>query len=274
MLKYWRKRKQQHNPDTVDSVFDQYNKSVPSHQNAIDALPGWNSAFPSDLTLKAGQHPLFADGRISWALQKFGSIENKTVLEIGPLEAMHTYMLNSGRPAKVDAIEANQLCFLRCLVTKEILNLDRANFYLGDAVKWLESHEERYDLAIASGVLYHMAEPAEFLCRLASRSDSLFIWTHFFDETAMPADDVRRIPFSGRVEERVINGINVRYYERGYLQANTNKSFCGGMKDKHYWMHRDDILEVLKSLDFTNISISSEQPDHKGGPCFSLFARR
>lgn len=275
MLSYWFKRKQQNTKvNAVDSVFDQYTKAAPSHQNAIDALPGWNSAFPPNLRLKAGRHPLFADSRIVWALQQFGTIENKTVLEIGPLEAMHTYMLNSRHPAKIDAIEANQLCFLRCLVTKEILNLDRAQFYLGDALKWLEMHDERYDLAIASGVLYHMADPAAFLCHLANRSDSIFIWTHFFDEAAMPADDVRRTPFSGRVEERLVNGLKLRYYERGYLQANTDKSFCGGMKDKHYWMHRDDILTLLRALGFKDIKINSEQADHNGGPCFSLFARR
>ncbi|NRQ18222.1 class I SAM-dependent methyltransferase [Ensifer sesbaniae] len=275
MLKYWRKLKQKNtNLETVDSVFDQYTKSAPSHQNAIDALQGWNSAFPSSLKLRAGQHPLFADGRIAWALQQFGSIENKTVLEIGPLEAMHTYMLNIKRPAKIDAVEANQLCFLRCLVTKEILDLDRAHFYLGDALRWLETHDERYDLAVASGVLYHMADPAEFLCRLADRSDSLFIWTHFFDDAAMPAHDVRRTPFTGRVEERVVKDLKLRYYERGYLQANANKSFCGGMKDRHFWMHRDEILKLLNALGFNNITINNEQPDHKGGPCFSLFARR
>ncbi|WP_246811078.1 bifunctional 2-polyprenyl-6-hydroxyphenol methylase/3-demethylubiquinol 3-O-methyltransferase UbiG [Ensifer sp. ENS03] len=258
----------------VDRVFDQYSKSVPSDQNAIDALPGWNSAFPAEAGVTAGTHPLFADGRIEWALAQFGSIEGRKLLEIGPLEGMHTYMLDRQRPARIDAVEANQLCFLRCLVTKQILQLNSAHFYLGDAQRWLEEQEIRYDLTIASGVLYHMHEPAEFLVQLARRTDSVFIWTHFFLDEVMPEGDVRRLPFSGKVERRVVNDVPVRYYERGYFSANSNKSFCGGMRDRHYWMHRDDILQLLRSLGFQRLEIAHEELDHSGGPCFCLFAQR
>jgi len=259
---------------SVDRVFDQYTKALPTNQNAIDALPGWNSAFPPEAGVIAGDHPLFADGRIDWALEQFGSIEGKTILEVGPLEGMHTYMLHKRRPLRVEALEANQLCFLRCLVTKQILQLDSAHFYLGDAQKWLEEKDTRYDLAIASGVLYHMHEPAEFLVQMARRTDSIFIWTHFFFEEAMPAGDVRRLPFSGKVETRSINGVPVRHYERGYFSANSNRSFCGGMRDRHYWMHRDDILELMRSLGFRRLEIAQEDLAHSGGPCFCLFAQR
>lgn len=259
---------------SVDRVFDQYTKTVPCNQNAIDALPGWNSAFPSEAGVTAGNHPLFADGRIDWAIAQFGSIEGKTILEIGPLEGMHTYMLDRQRPMRIDSLEANQLCFLRCLVTKQILQLDRAQFFLGDAQKWLEEKDVKYDLAIASGILYHMHDPAEFLLHLARRTDSIFLWTHFFLDEAMPADDIRRIPFSGNMERRTVNEVSVRYYERGYFSANSNKSFCGGMRDQHYWMHRDDILALLRSLGFRRLEIAQEDLNHSGGPCFCLFAQR
>lgn len=259
---------------SVGAVFDQYEFKQPSNQNAIDALPGWNSAFPAELGIEAGTIPLFADGRITWALQNYGSIEDKTILEVGPLEGMHTHMLNQQRPARIDAIEANRLCFLRCLLTRQILNIDRAQFMLGDIQEWLGANQTRYDLAIASGVLYHMAEPGEFLRRLSLQSDSLFIWTHFFLEEAMPKEDVRRIPFSGKVETRMIEGVPVRHYERSYHHANVNASFCGGSKDRHYWLHRDDILALLGKLGYNEISIGSEELDHPGGPCFCLFARK
>ena len=259
---------------SVGAIFDQYEFKKPSHQNAIDALPGWNSAFPPVFGLEAGKHHLYVDGRIDWALEAYGSIEDKTVLEVGPLEGMHTYMLNLRRPARIDAVEANRLCFLRCLLTRQIMNIDRANFLLGDIQEWLGADETRYDLAIASGVLYHMAEPGEFLRRLSLQSDALFIWTHFFLDEAMPVGDVRRLPFSGKMETRMIDGLPVRHYERSYQHANANASFCGGMKDRHYWLHRDDIISLLKQLGYNEISIHNEQLDHSGGPCFSLFARK
>lgn len=258
----------------ADSLFDQYCNDKPSHQNAVDILPGWNSAFPSSTRLKAGNHALFADPRIDWAVQQAGSIKDKKVLEIGPLEGMHTYMLNRHGPASIDAVEANKQCFLRCLVTKEVLGIGRAHFYLGDALKWLETEDRHYDLAVASGVLYHMADPGYFLSQLTRRCDQLFIWTHYFDERSMPDDDPRRLAFNGKVEARTFAGVPVRYYERHYFNANATKEFCGGMKDRHYWMHRDDILNLIRALGFNDISITQEDPSHRGGPCFCLFARR
>lgn len=259
---------------SVGAVFDQYEFKQPSHQNAIDALPGWNSAFPPALGLEAGKYHLYADTRILWALKSYGSIEGKTILEVGPLEGMHTVMLNERKPKRIDAIEANRLCFLRCLLTRQIMNIDRANFLLGDIQEWLGKDQTRYDLTIASGVLYHMAEPAEFLRRLSLQSDAVFIWTHYFQDEAMPKGDVRRNPFSGRMETRMIEGVPVRHYERSYQHANSNASFCGGMKDRHYWLHRDDILLLLEKLGYNEILINDEEPNHSGGPCYSLFARK
>lgn len=265
-----------HPPGThdIEQVFSQYEMSMPTHQNAINALPGWNSSFPGDNTLAAGNHPLHADGRIIEAMRAYGSLENKTILEIGPLEGMHTYMLNQERPARIDAIEANRLCFLRCLVTKEILQLDRARFYLGNIQPWLEKGDTVYDFALASGVLYHMPDPANFLLQLSRRAQAIFIWTHFFHDEAMPRGDPRRNPFSGRVETRTVEGLPIRYYERSYQHANTNASFCGGMKDRHYWMHRDDILSLLQQLGYRTVEVQAEELAHGGGPCFSVFARK
>lgn len=273
-LKKFIRRNQNAGEHPSEQVFDQYSREFPRHQNAVDALPGWNSAFPPEAGLNAGTHPLFADGRISWALSHAGSLENKKIIEVGPLEGMHTYMLNKHRPATIDAIEANKGCFLRCLVTKEVLGVDRAKFYLGDALRWLQETKTHYDLAVASGVLYHMSDPGHFLSQIASRCDQLFIWTHYFDDNTMPQSDSRRQAFTGKVETRTFAGVSVTYFERGYFNANTNANFCGGMKDRHYWMRRDDIISLLSALGFEDIEIGQDDPTHGGGPCFSLFAKR
>jgi Protein of unknown function (DUF1698). len=267
------KRSKKSPSEAVEAVFDRYELSLPTHQNAIDALPGWNSSFPKEVKVKAGSTPLFADGRIEWALSKYGPIKGKRILEVGPLEGMHTYRLDKEAPAQIDAVEANKLCFLRCLVTKQILDIRNATFLLGDVQEWL-LESPRYDLAFASGVLYHMADPGEFLRRLSLKADALYVWTHYFDEAAMPEGDLRRHPFSGRIEERVIGECRLRYHERSYRQANNDPAFCGGLRDRHYWMDRKDILEFLSSLGYNDIVIGAEEPQHPGGPSFSIFARR
>lgn len=261
-------------PESEAEIFDQYDSGRPDHQNAIDMLPGWNCSFPSELKLKAGPLGLFHDQRIRWALETFGSIEDKSVLEIGPLEGMHTHMLNQHRPRKIDAVEANRLCFMRCLISAQILNIDRATFYLGDAGLWLDETRETYDLIVASGVLYHMDDPVHFLKRVSKRCNALFLWTHFFLDEAMEPSDPRRWPFSGKVVEQELDGTRIRCYERSYKNAAKESTFCGGMRDRHFWLHRDDILAALKTLGFADIQIMGEDLKHPGGPCFSLLARR
>jgi len=265
----------EHRGDGADGVdFDQYEGRFPDNQNAIALIPGWTGSFPDTLGLKAGHLALHADPRIAWALGQYGSLAGKDILEIGPLEGMHTFMLNQQLPRKIDAIEANRLCYLRCLITNQILRLDRANFLLGDAMEWLEAHEERYDLIVASGVLYHMSDPVRLLELAAARSDALFLWTHYFTPEALPKGDVRYRPFTGREIVRPVGGLNLRLYERRYQNAAQNASFCGGPRDRHYWMHKQDILDFLRLLGFNSIEIDGNDEDHSGGPCFSVLARR
>jgi hypothetical protein len=259
---------------TPEDVFSQYEMRMPSLQNAIDALPGWSSAFPESANVKAGTIPLFADTRILKALAAYGSIKGKQVLEVGPLEGMHTSILSEFGAAGIDAIEANRLCYLRCLVTKEILKLDRAAFFLGDIQFWLRERDKKYDFALASGVLYHMADPGEFLRLLSLRVKSIFIWTHYYDERVMPKSDVRHNPFTGRVELHSVSGMDVHYHERSYQQANTDASFCGGMRNQHYWLRKQEIVSLLKHLKYDDVIVLDDDPTHSGGPCFSILARQ
>jgi hypothetical protein len=75
--------------------------------------------------------------------------------------------------AQIDAIEANQRAYLRCLITKEILGLTRSKFWLGDFIKALENWDQRYDLIVASGVLYHLKNPLHLVELTAKRTDAV-----------------------------------------------------------------------------------------------------
>ena len=60
------------------------------------------------------------------------------ILELGPLEGAHTYQLEKLGAAEIVAIEANKEAFLKCLIIKELAQLERARFLLGDFVTYLE----------------------------------------------------------------------------------------------------------------------------------------
>lgn len=118
-------------PDPVPPVLtDTYEFSAPSYQNAIDLLPGWNHAFPAEMKLNAGPGFMYEDPRIYWAAEQAGGLEGKRVLELGPLEGSHTYMLERLGARRIDAVEANKSAYLRCLVAKEIWDCGAPAFTL------------------------------------------------------------------------------------------------------------------------------------------------
>ena len=256
------------------AVLDEYVVSAPSAQNAVDALAGWNMALPERAGAVAGSQAFYHDPRILWAFDQFGSLEGRSVLELGPLEASHTYMIEQMNPGSLLAIEANRLSFLRCLVVKELLDLRIAKFQLGNFAPWLETTDRRFDLIVASGVLYHMADPVRLLEVLSGRTDSIYLWTHYASDAAMPEGDARRMAFVGAPEIVECRGIRVRCYKRSYWGAWKSKSFCGGMNDLHRWIDREDMLVLLQALGFDDIRTAHDEPEHKNGPSFSIFARR
>ena len=252
--------------------FETYEARVPTAQNAVDAIDGWVGRFPSEYGVTAGESYLFNDGRVSYAAEQFGSLQGRSVLEIGPLEGAHTWSL-AAQGAAVDAVEANKKAYLRCLVTKEITKL-QASFHLGDAVQWLEQQPKRYDLIFACGVLYHMPDPLRFLSAVAARTDTVYLWTHYVNVDALPAGDQRRRDWNSTVETKPFGGETVRLFRRSYVKANETAQFCGGVFDDHRWMDRNDILKVLSILGLSAIAVAHEDHTSPFGSSFSVFARR
>jgi hypothetical protein len=259
---------------------DVYEFGAPSYQNAIDLLPGWNHAFPGDKKLHAGSAYMYEDPRIHWAVKQFGSLEGKRVLELGPLEASHTYLLERYGPQRIDAVEANRLAYLRCLVAKEVFGLRRARFHLGDFLRGLQA-PTRYDLIVACGVLYHMADPLLLLERMAARTDAIYLWTHYFDDAEMPKGDPRRgafrslePPHSEVTQSVQFNGVNMTLHLRSYYKAWQKTQYCGGPVDRHFWLEKAQLIAALRALGFNELAFSDEAPGHQNGPAISIFARR
>jgi hypothetical protein len=121
--------------------------TAPSAQTAVEAVPdAWASRLPGPLRdVRAGEAELFEDSRIHWAFERLGGIAGPTVLDLGPLEGGYSYMAQQVGAAKVIGIEANSYAFLKCLVTKELLGLDRCSFLCGEVTAYLRTHDEPVD---------------------------------------------------------------------------------------------------------------------------------
>tara|TARA_R110002073_G_scaffold247432_1_gene410378 strand:+ start:1351 stop:2301 length:951 start_codon:yes stop_codon:yes gene_type:complete len=263
------------NPASIENELASFLTVEPTEQNAFDLFPdAWSSTFDSIYT--KGNFPATKDARIEWLLTKT-ELNDKQVLELGPLEAGHTLMLeNAG--ARVLAVEANKGAFVRCLIVKNQFDL-RAKFLLGDFQE-MDLTNQNFELVVASGVLYHMDDPVGLLKKLSLVTDKLFLWTHYFE----PDFEKWNSALKGRIEDgkwdyqepeiAVVDGFEVRLVKQYYKEALDWSGFCGGPEVHSKWIFKEDLCELLRVLGFNKIELSFDDVGHQNGPSFCIFAEK
>jgi SAM-dependent methyltransferase len=257
-------------------ILDHYILTRPSAQNALDIFQGeWSSKLPDEfgLVTKPGTAALFEDARIEWAEQHLGGFAGRSVLELGPLEGGHSYMLQKRGAARVVAIEANTRCYLKCLCVKEVLGLDKVDFLLGDFIAFMEESTARFDVLVASGVLYHMTDPIALLRLIGKSSDRVMLWTHFYDEAIIRASSVLS-PRFGTLRSFTQDGHTYQCATQSYQVERTKAAFCGGAAPVSNWLTKDSLVQALRNLGYTGIEVGFEAPHHPNGPSLALCATR
>jgi hypothetical protein len=230
-------------------VNDFYNVDAPSAQAAVDLFANeWSSILPDEVGAESGGGALlFQAPWVEWFLALVGSIQGQRVLELGPLECGNTYMLERAGAASVVAIEANSRAFLRCLIVKNLLELDKTKLLFGDFVSYLEK-QPTFDVVLASGVLYHMQNPLALLVLVTRAAPTIMVWTHYYDLGAV--DEPIRAKFATRPTELSYEGYHATGYEYRYGDALAWTGFCGGPRHTATWLEWPEIVRILQSLDF------------------------
>jgi Protein of unknown function (DUF1698) len=247
--------------------------AAPSPQTAVDAVPvSWASRFPPPFDrVRAGDATLFEDPRVAWAFEQLGGVQDKTVLDLGPLEGAYCYMAQRAGSSRVVGVEANTLAFLKCLVTKELLDLDRCSFMCGDALEYLSETGEQFDVCIASGLLYHMVEPLRLLDLISRHARQLFIWTHVYSPEALDTPAAARL---GQPAEHLYDGFHFRAARFNYLLDHASAGFFGGTAQHSNWLVREDLLRALAHFGWGKIQIDFDEAHHANGPALALIAER
>lgn len=259
------------------AIQEVYIRTAPSSQHAIDIFEReWACELPKEAgpVVSGGTVPAFHDPRLRWALEQLGSVAGWKALELGPLEGGHTYMLDRAGVESVTSIESNTRAYLKCLVVKELLDMPRAHFLCGDFVEYLRTCGERFDLCVASGVLYHMTNPVELLALLARATDKVYFWTHYHD-----AEAIRTTPGFCRVfcenTPAEFAGFKHTLHKTYYgEQTLADAGFCGGSRPYACWLSRDDLMGALKHFGFTRVDVQFDRRDQAIGPNISLLARK
>jgi hypothetical protein len=254
---------------------ERYAIGAPSAQQVLDIFKGeWLSVLPAPYCeCEAGRVPLFGDPRLTWAVERLGGVTNSRVLELGPLEGGHTWMLEQLGAGEITAIEASDRAYLRCLAVKELTGIRRARFLFGDSVVYLRETGERFDVAIASGILYHMTNPAELIALLAAHCDRLFLWTHYYDDAALRRLPKLRARFAG-TSEATHDGFTHTRYRFHYRATRFRLGFAGGHAAYSHWLTRDAILAACRHFGFQRVEMGLDEPNHPYGPCCGFVATR
>jgi len=257
------------------SSLDYYNRAAPSDQAILDIFDGeWSSAMPSHsgLTTRPGSAPLFEDPRVTWVETALGGFRDRSILELGPLEAGHSYMLQQAGARRVVAVEANSRALLKCLAVQKILRLDRVEFLFGEFNEYLENSSETFDVVFASGVLYHTVNPIRTLELIAAAAPRVFLWTHYYDRKLIEDRGLQH-QFE-QVSVTDFRGLSVTLAKRLYGQALEWKGFCGGGVDYANWLDRPSLMALLGLVGYSQLSVAFDQPDHPNGPAIAICAEQ
>ena len=121
--------------------------------------------------------------RIHWCNSLF-NLKDKNILECGPLELAHSYMMHNFGCKKITAVENNWYCYLKCLAVKESFKLSNIELLFGDVIEYLKKPTSKFDFVLCSGILYHLPNPIELIHLISLVTENIFIWTHIYDENS------------------------------------------------------------------------------------------
>ena len=252
-------------------------QTAPCPQTLVDIFKGeWITSFPAPHDgVTAGALPTFEDPRIKWAVERFGGVKDKRILELGPMEGGHSYILSQAGVKHVLAIEANSTAYLKCLLVRELFKLDRIDFQYGDFVQYLDQMPpgEKFDAILASGVLYHMVDPIGLLEKIAKAADRVYLWTHFFNHDIIYKHAHLRRPFRSHTVCDY-KGFKFTENRHEYTHGRRLGRFLGGNRAYSVWLNREDIFGALERFGLSQIDIQFEDLAHPHGPCLSLVASR
>jgi hypothetical protein len=255
-----------------------YEEREPAPQNVVDLFKGsWKSLLPGGLA--SGTKAMFEDRRPAWlAAQLPGGLALKTVIEFGPFEGYQTYLMLREGAREVTSVEANSINFLKCLCLKEIYRL-KANFLFGDIVKFLEKCERRYDVAWASGMLYHLQDPIYFIQRVSQIADYVYVWTHHFDAEAIGGlhNGQEKCFVADFDKVGCHHGRKIVLHARSYLLPDYKESIPlyweGGLEQVTYWLTKEDLLWLFEQAGMHVLAVQGEG-DVVGLPCIGFIVGR
>jgi len=139
---------------------------------------------------------------------------------------------------------------------------------------------QNYDLIMASGILYHLKQPVDFIYKISPATKRLFIWTHCFEpDLSLWNTSLQTLLREGKwdyknITTKNIGGHQYRLVKQSYGVAIDWNGFCGGTDTFSHWIYKQDLLNLLKWNGFGKIEVAFDAVDHPNGPSFCLYCEK
>jgi hypothetical protein len=189
----------------------------------------------------------------------FLDVCDQRVLEIGPLEGQHSVLLEKMGARENIAIEAREDNLRKCNRVKEKYGLARTTFLQHDLERLCDGTERpqfegAFDIVFCLGVLYHLRSPGRALQWFRSRTDTVFLGTHYVDDPGRPA---QKYPFNGKTYRAVLQS------ERGHFDADGRWRQDGsgelgalsGTADISALLFEDDLIALIRDCGFSRVHV-------------------
>lgn len=192
------------------------------------------------------------DPRIILMDERFG-LENRTVLEVGCFEGVHTVGLCK-RGAAVIAVDSRPENVAKTIVRTGLYGCNPRivvrNLEEPDALEGLEA-----DIAHHVGVLYHLQDPVSHLLRLGAVVEGIMLDTH----VAAEAEDSYQVA--------------AETYAFAHFAEGGRADPFSGMRSSAKWLTLDALMAALSRGGFDTIEMIEERQE-RNGPRVLLFATR
>ncbi len=229
------------------------------HVSAFGVASDWVTRFHINGRTVGGEVDLMRDARFERWLSTGVQVEGKRILELGPLEGAHTATLCRYQARHVVSVEGRRDNFIKCCVVKNALSLDAATFVLDDISNVTMARYGVFDIALVSGVLYHLPNPARLLAQLSELTPVALIWTH------VATDDYPR----GKVA--ILRTGEAEYRGKWYREPRTP---LAGLSPKSFWPYPADLCRMFADSGFEHVDELAVDLDHSQGAAWLGVIRR
>ena len=181
-----------------------------------------------------------------------GSLDGRTVVDLGCLEGGFTLAFAERGAAHVVGIEARSLSVERCELARALRGAERVEFVVAD-IKDELLRRDPFDVVFAAGILYHVGDPAELLRIIrASCREVALIDTHVAHPT---------IPTHGCSElvDLVSGGHSYRgrrfqeYEPDASASARDGYLWAAWSDSQAFWPLEEELVKMITDAGFSSV---------------------